>query len=244
MVTALRDTLNLFARRFALALQQSTRMRLGGAWAQPDEADPAALRASGAHLPGTGWIVGLAACLSFALLALALRGSPWGPATAAVGSTIVTLLMTGGRAESSLFAVAELWDEAPAGARGTMALVLLLLAKVMLLASLATISEASVMAALFAAHVVSLAAPPVLLQRLEGASDLRTWRIAALWSLVPLLLMIPAGGPAFLLLPLLASLLAGYGMLRFAQRTGSRQAVPASQPVCELAFYLGAALGA
>lgn len=243
-MAALRDTLNLFARRFALALQQSTRVRLGGAWGAAPEADPAALRASDAHLPGTGWIVGLAACFSFALVALALRGSPWAPATAAVGSILVTLLMTGARCESSLFRSAEQGDEGHASGRGTMALVLLLLAKVMLLASLATIAESRVMAALFAAHVVSRVAQPVIRQRLEGARELRTLRIAALWSAVPLLLMIPAGGPAFLLIALLASVLAGYAMLRFAQRSGSTDAVAASQPVCELAFYLGAAVGA
>jgi adenosylcobinamide-GDP ribazoletransferase len=244
-VTALRHALNLFARQFALALQQSTRVRLGGAWAPPAEADAAFLRASDAHLPGTGWIVGLAACLAFAVVALALRGSPWGPAAAAVGSMAVTLLMTGAHAEGALFrGVEHLEPGAAAAGRGTMALVLLLLGKATLLAALASASEGRVMAALFAGHVLSRLAPVVLAQRLAGGMDARTLRVAALWCLPPLLLLWPAGGPAFPALALLVAGLAGYAMARLAAAKRDGELVPASQPVCELGFYLGAAIGA
>ncbi|HVE54734.1 MAG TPA: hypothetical protein VNB23_15235, partial [Ramlibacter sp.] len=76
----MRDTLNLFARRFALALQSSTRVRT------PIEAPPGddLLQSSAGHIPGAGWLVGLAACLVFALTSLVLRGNPWEPLAAAV----------------------------------------------------------------------------------------------------------------------------------------------------------------
>lgn len=245
---AVRESLNLFARQFAFALQHSTRLRFREPWAPPPDADPDVPRASDAHLPGAGWIVGLAACLSFAVVALLLRGNPWGPAAAAIASLAATLLMTGAQAESALFRAA---DQAalptPAiegGGRGVMVLILMLMGKTALLAAMASVSEARVMAALFAGHVLSRLAPVVLSQRDPQARDPRVLRVAALWCLPPLLLMIAAGGAPFVVLALLGGVLACYALLRVANSPRGSQLVAGSQPLCELAFYLGASIGA
>ena len=247
-MAAVRESLTLFARQFALALQLSTRLRFGGAWAPPADADPDALRASDAHLPGAGWIVGLAGCLSFAVVALLLRGNPWGPAVAAIASIVATLLMTGAQAESALFRAADQVGLAtPAlgsSGRGVMALLLVLMGKIVLLAAIASVSEARVMAALFAGHVLSRLAPVVLSQRGPHAREPRVLQVAALWCLVPLLLMIAAGGAPFVVLALLGGALACYALLRSADSPRASEFVAASQPLCELAFYLGASIGA
>jgi adenosylcobinamide-GDP ribazoletransferase len=247
-VAALRDTLNLFARQFALALHNSTRVRLGGALAPPPDADAAAVRASDAHLPGTGWVVGMAACISFALIALLLRGSPWGPGVAAVASTLLTGVMTGARYESALFRAAERLPGATGGAGfGVIAFVLLFAAKISLLAAIASATEAGVLAALFAGHVVSRFAPLVATYWLGGGREPRSLRVGALWCAVPLLLMVAAAGVVFLGLALLAAAVVGYAVLRWWKKRAGDAASEdfgALQQVCEVAFYLGAAVGA
>lgn len=251
-MTALRDTLNLFARRFALALQTSTRVRASGALARPENPEADLLRASTAHLPGVGWLVGIAACLVFAIVSVLLRDNPFGPAVAAVASTIATVLLTGALHESALFRLAEGLERGLAGAASTagygpLALVLLLPAKFTLLAALAASSEAAVITALFAAHVTSRFAIVVTHWAGSATVDTRNLRVGALWCVVPLLLMVPAAGAAFLLWALAAGALACFAALRFLRaRPGAPEAQRegAVQQLTELAFYLGAAVAA
>lgn len=237
---ALRDTLNLFARSFVLALQTSTRVRPAG---EPAAAEPDLLQASVGHLPGAGWLVGLAACLVFALTSLLLRGNPWEELAAAIACTMATVVLTGALHESGLFRFAD-----RAGRRdglGPLALFLLLAAKLALLAAIAAAAEGRVITALFAAHVVSRFAPLVLAHWLDTSeAGLRTLRVGALWCVIPLLLMVPAGGAGFLVVPLLAAALAGFALVRLAPVTGesSGDRPGAVQQVCEVAFYLGAAI--
>jgi adenosylcobinamide-GDP ribazoletransferase len=251
-VTPLRDTLNLFARRFVLALQTSTRVRATGGLAPPAAPEADLLHASTAHVPGAGWLVGIAACLAFAVVSLALRDNPWGPAVAAVACTIATVILTGAIYEGALFRIAGSLEGQPAGAAaasgtGVLALVLLLPAKFALLAALASASEPAVMAALFAGHVVSRFALVVTHWAGSTDADTRSLRVGALWCVVPLLLMVPAGGLAFLLLPLAFGSLAAFGVLRFLR---SQPEAPAAerpgvvQQVAEVAFYFGAAIAA
>lgn len=239
----LRDTLNLFARRFALALQSSTRMRAGTA--QPESEEPPADPASTAHVPGVGWLVGIAACLVFALVSLLLRNNAWDPFVAAVACTTATLVLTGALHESAVFRFAGRVGNAADG-HGVMALVLLFAAKLSLLAALAGASESAVIAALFAAHVVSRFGLVVSEWAGSAGADTRNLRVGALWCVVPLALMVPAGGTAFLVVPLLMSALAGFGVLRFCRHRP--EAAPdrpgVVQQACEVAFYLGAALAA
>lgn len=242
---AIRDALNIFARQFSLALHHSTRVRLGGPLAPPEDADPDTLRASDAHLPGTGWIVGVAACLVFALVGLLLRASPWGAAAAAVVSTILTVVITGARHESAAFRAAERLGSGHGF--GVLAVVLLLAGKIVLLAAIASVSEAGVLAALFAAHVTSRLAPVVATRWLGDRQDVRALRIGALWCVVPLLLMFPASGWAFPLLAVLLAASISYGVLWLWERRfgpGAQEDAGALQQAWELAFYLGAAIGA
>jgi adenosylcobinamide-GDP ribazoletransferase len=242
----MRDNLNLFARRFVLALQTSTRVRpAGAATAAPPDAD--LLQASAGHVPGAGWLVGLAACLVFALTSILLRGNTWEALVAAVACTVATALLTGALNESGLFRTAERLGRRDAGI-GPLALFLLLAAKLALLAALAATAEAAVMATLFAGHVVSRFAPLVAAHWLDTSEPaLRNLRTGALWCVVPLLLMFAAGGVAFLVVPLLACALAGFAFVRLVAAPSDPVAgerAGALQQACEVAFYLGAALAA
>lgn len=239
-MTAWREHLDLFA----LALQRATVLRLPAG----TEADEASLRASEAHLPGTGWIVGIAAAMAFALLGVLLRASAWGAAVAAIGATAVTAALTQGKGETALFRAAErlhAGGATPSGS-GTLVLVLLLAAKFGLLAAIASLSEPGVLAVLFAAHVVSRLAPLLLARSLDGDVPARSVQIGAAWCLVPLAVLALVAGPGALAVGVVAATLACYGLWRLAHRQGGRaerDLLAAAQPVCEVAFYLGAAIG-
>lgn len=240
----LRASLDLFARNFALAVQRVTVLRS----ATPGADDPEARRASDAHLPGAGWIVGIAACLAFALLGVVLRGSPFNNLVAAVVATALAAALTRGRGETGLFRAVEGMQGLAAPGRsgaGTLVLVFLLAAKFSVLAALGSLSEAGVIATLFAAHAVSRLAPLLLARSLDGDVAPRSVQFAALWCLLPLLLMVPAAGVASLLVAVGAAALACYGMWRLARRQAEpadRDLLAGTQQVCEVAFYLGAAL--
>lgn len=237
----IRDTLNLFVRRFALALQNSTRLRAAGMAAPGPEADLE--RASHAHLPGVGALVGIAACLAFAVVSLAVGETLWTPLVAAVACTMATVALTGALHEGALVRVAE----ATGAGHGMLAAVLVLAAKFGLLAALADVSEPAVITALLAAHVVSRFMLVVAHWAASPDSDTRGLRVAALWCVVPLVLLVPAGGVDFLLLPLVFGGLACFAFLRWCRGRGDVPAADrpgAVQQVCELAFYFGAAIAA
>jgi len=248
-VNALRDSFALFQRDFALAVRRYTALPTPAA--APSE-EPRAPHALLLHLPGIGWLAGLVACLVFAVVSLVLLANPWSATVAAVATTLATVLLTGGLHERALHQAAE--NLAPAGSGaggssggGTLALVLVLAAKLALLAALAAASEAAVMAALFAAHVISRFVPVAIAHWTSPADvDGRALRTASLWTLVPLVLLAAAGGPALLLAPLLVAALAVYALLRFLRRRGAAfddRVAGAVQQVCEVAFYLGTLIG-
>lgn len=247
-MTALRTTFDLFVRDCALALARFTRLRPpqhAGA-ALPNRPD------SLAQAPGVGWLVGMTACLVFALVSVLLRGNPWSPAVAAVFSTLATVMLTGALHEGALFRTADRLDGAQPGAGGSalgvIASLLLIAGKLALLAALAAASEIAVMSALFAAHVVSRYLPLVVAHRLEPATLApRALGLSALWCVVPLLLMVPAGGMGFLGMALLLAAAAAFAMLHYVRRRGAPfddGVLGAVQQVCEAAFYLGAAIAA
>ncbi|MBC5785048.1 adenosylcobinamide-GDP ribazoletransferase [Ramlibacter sp. USB13] len=240
-MATLREHLDLFA----LALHRATVLRVG---TRPRH-DPESVRASDAHLPGAGWVVGLAACLVFALVGLALRSSPWGAAAAAVAAMVATATLTRGRGETGLFRTAErLQGLAAPGTSGAGALVLwlLLTGKLVLLAALASLSESAVMAALFAAQVLSRVAPLLLARSLDGDVPPRAIQVGLAWCVVPLVLLFVGAGLFALLFAVAAAVLACYGMWRLARlqaEPGDRDALAASQLACEVAIYLGTAIG-
>lgn len=270
---ALRDTLRRFLRHYLLAVQFFTRIPITGPLADWTGFSPEMLRASATHFPGVGWLVGMAACVVFAVLSLGLPDGPHTALAAAVGCTVATVLMTGAFHEDGLADVAdglggsperaralEIMKDSRIGAFGAIALVLALGSKVALLAVLAAASPAAVLTALLAAHTVSRFWPLVVIHTLphvghEGGSkskplaesmDRRSLQLAALWCIAPLAFMALAHGIAFVAVALAFSALACLGMRRwFARRlqgfTGD--CLGATQQVCEIAFYLGAAFG-
>ncbi|MDB5858881.1 MAG: cobalamin synthase-like protein [Ramlibacter sp.] len=242
----LRATFVLFLRRCLAATRAFTRIPIIGSLAEWAQLEPANTAASARHWPGVGVLAGMAACIVFALVSLPLPRGPLSPLVAAVAATIATALLTGGRHEESL-----------ARHAGTVALVLVLAAKLALLALLGLHSPAGVLAALVGAHAVSRlfalllawSLPPLpgqpadhpLLQQ----ADRSALAAAAAWCVLPLLLMWLAAGLQFTLIALVTGALA-FGLLRRRlQRQGGVgvDGIGAAQQICEAAIYLGAAFG-
>ena len=188
-----------FIREYLLAVQFFTRIPITGRLAEWVGFSPELLRASAAHFPGIGVLVGGVAAAVFALLQLLLPDTAFTPLVAAVFSTIATILLTGGFHEDGLADVAdglggsydreralEIMKDSRVGAFGAMALVLALLCKVALLALLGSaeaVSAAadaspftgwSVCAALWTGHIVSRGLPLVMIRRLPHVGDTAT----------------------------------------------------------------------
>lgn len=259
-------------RHFLLALQFFTRIPVTGRLADWVGFSPAMLRASAAHFPGIGWIAGALGAVAYAAVHAALTPSPFAPLAAAVLCCVATAWMTGGFHEDGLADVADglggsadkeraldIMKDSRLGAYGALALVLALLAKISLLAVLGSHSLLAAAAAVVVAHVVSRFWPLCLVRALPHVGDTarskskpladrisgRALATAGLWCVLPLALYALAQPPLALALGLLASLLAALWMARwFAQRlqgfTGD--CLGATQQICEIAFYLGAAI--
>lgn len=262
-----------FLRHYLLAVQSFTRLPVTGPLAHWAGSSSETTRASAAHYPGVGWLVGFVACAAFALLATALGDTTFAPLAAAVGCIMATLMLTGGAHEAGLARTADaLGGAAPAaraieimkdprvGSYGVLALALTLLSKVSLLAILATQSPTAVLGALLAAHVLSRFWPLLLARTLPWLGDAGTATprpladrldprglgIAAAWSAVALSIAWLAEGAAFALLALGAGGLVLLWMRRlFARRLQgfTDSALGATQQACEIATYLGAAIG-
>ena len=147
--------MNHFIREYLLAIQFFTRIPITGRLADWVGFSPEMLRASAAHFPGVGVVVGAVAAAVFALLQTLLPDTPFTPLVAAVFSTIATVLLTGGFHEDGLADVADglggslereraldIMKDSRVGAFGAMALVLVLLCKVALLALLGSLESA------------------------------------------------------------------------------------------------------
>lgn len=189
-----------FLRHYLLAVQFFTRLPVTGRLAEWVGYSPAMLRASAAHFPGIGWLVGAAAAGVYVLLLALLPPVPFAPLVAAALSTVATVLLTGGFHEDGLADVTdglggsserhralEIMKDSRVGAFGAMALVLALLCKVALMALLGSAesmapgaegipSEAPfngwlAAVALFAAHVVSRGLPLLLIRLLPHVGD-------------------------------------------------------------------------
>lgn len=188
-----------FIRHYLLAIQFFTRIPVTGRLADWVGYSPDMLRASAAHLPGVGVVVGGMAAAVFALLQLLLPDTPFTPLVAAVFSTIATVLVTGGFHEDGMADVAdglggsyhreralEIMKDSRVGAFGAMALVLVLLCKVALLALLGSVelldadeqpflfSGWYVCAALWTGHVISRGLPLVMIRLLPHVGDTAT----------------------------------------------------------------------
>ena len=158
-------------RHYLLALQFFTRMPVTGRLAEWVGFSPQMLRASAAHFPGVGWLVG---GVGAAVFVLALHGLPGtaGALAAALLSMAATVLLTGAFHEDGLADVAdglggasdrnralEIMKDSRIGAFGAIALVLALGLKTVLLASMAGQGAAALACGIAGAHVLSRLAP-------------------------------------------------------------------------------------
>ena len=261
-----------FLRHYLLAVQFFTRIPITGRLAHWVGYSPAMLRASAAHFPGVGWLIGAMVAGLSALLLIILPPSTYAPLVAAVLSTTLGVWVTGAFHEDGLADVADglggspereraliIMKDSRVGAFGVLAVVLMLLAKVSLLALIGSVSAVAVCLGLFAAHVVSRLLPLVLIRAMPHVGDMATSKskpladqisgdsliIACLWSAGALAPIYYVHDGMNLIAPVLAAVLALLWMWRLFWRrlqgfTGD--CLGATQQVCELAFYLGLAL--
>lgn len=261
-------------RHFLLALQFFTRVPVTGRLADWVGFSPAMLRASAAHFPGIGLLVGLLAAAVATALLLALPPGPLAACVAAVFSTLATVLFTGALHEDGLADVAdglggsqeraralEIMKDSRIGSFGALALGLALAAKLSLLALLGALDLRLLCAALVFAHVLSRAWPLLLVRWLPYVGDAAGVRAkpmadaisgaslaaAWLWTVLVALGIAAWQGPAFLLAPVLASALALAAMARLFRRRlqgFTGDCLGAAQQACEIACYLGIAVAA
>ena len=185
-----------FVRSYLLAVQFFTRIPITGPLADWVGYSPEALKASAAHFPGIGVLVGVVAAGVFCGVLALLPDAVFSPLIAAALSTVVTVLMTGGFHEDGLADVADglggsydreraldIMKDSRVGAFGAMALVLALLSKVALLALLGSLEGTPAdwedapftgwyaAGALLAGHTVSRTLPLLLVRWLPHVGD-------------------------------------------------------------------------
>ncbi|MBA4261839.1 MAG: adenosylcobinamide-GDP ribazoletransferase [Comamonadaceae bacterium] len=175
----------MFFRHFLLAIQFFTRIPVTGRLAVWVGFSPAMLRASAAHFPGVGWVVGGLSALVFWSLMSALPAQTAAPWVAAVLGTAFSVWLTGAFHEDGLADTAdglggavgreralEIMKDPRIGSYGALALVLAVLSKVALLALLAQAGGAWLAAlALFAGHVTSRLMPLFVIRTLAHVGD-------------------------------------------------------------------------
>ncbi len=259
-------------RHYLLALQFFTRIPVTGRVASWAGYSPEMLRASAAHFPGIGLLVGLLAAMVFAALMLLLPQNAATSFVAAALSTVFTVLLTGAFHEDGLADIAdglggsperaralEIMKDSRVGAYGAISIALALLTKIALLALLGSIDVLLAAAALVAAHVVSRFLPLLVVALLphvgdEATSkskpladriDVRSLGIAAFWLVVGLALASLELAPLEVMGAVFAAVLGWLWMWRlFARRLQgfTGDCLGATQQVTELAFYLGLAV--
>jgi adenosylcobinamide-GDP ribazoletransferase len=248
-------------RHYLLALQFFTRLPVTGRLAEWVGFSPQMLRASAAHFPGVGWLVGFVGATVFVLALQGLSGAA-GALAAALLSMVATVLLTGAFHEDGLADVAdglggsadrnralEIMKDSRIGAFGAIALVL---------ASLAGQGVQAVAGAIVGAHVLSRLAPLFLIRWLPyvgdaGASKAKPLAdaigggallVGVLWSVPALALVLVTQGSARTAAVVAACAVAALVMARMFRRrlrgfTGD--GLGATQQVCELAIYLALA---
>jgi adenosylcobinamide-GDP ribazoletransferase len=174
-----------FVRHYLLAVQFFTRIPITGHLAAWVGYSPEMLRASAAHFPGVGVLVGgLVAALTAVLLVFLPQTSPLSPLVAAVLGTVFSVMLTGAFHEDGLADIAdglggsqnreralEIMKDSRVGAFGAIAVALILLAKVTLLALIGDVNPEAMVVGIFAAHVVSRTFPLLIIRLLPHVGD-------------------------------------------------------------------------
>ena len=172
-------------RHYLLAVQFFTRIPVTGSLADWVGFSPAMLRASAAHFPGVGWLVGGLTASVFGALMVLLPSQSAAPWVAAALSTVFSVLLTGAFHEDGLADLADglggslereralnIMKDSRIGSFGALALVLALLSKVALLALIAQSAGLwPAVGALFAAHVTSRFLPLIVIRTLPHVGD-------------------------------------------------------------------------
>ncbi len=261
-----------FIRHYLIALQFFTRIPVTGRLASWVGFSPAMLRASAAHFPGVGWLIGGVSAALGALLLQRLPQQDLSALVVAVLVTVASVLLTGAFHEDGLADVADglggssernralmIMKDSRVGAFGALALVLVVASKVSLLALIGAIDGSALCWGLFLAHVASRTFPLFLIRAMRHVGDDAGSKskplaeqisgtnlaLAIAWLLVALALAHWRAPGLALLLPMVAATLAWLLMWRWFQRRlqgFTGDCLGATQQVCEVAFYLGLAL--
>ena len=261
-----------FVRHFLLALQFFTRIPVTGRVADWVGYSPAMLRASAAHFPAIGWLVGALTAVVFSALLHWLPPVPAAPWMAAVLSTVFSLLLTGAFHEDGLADLAdglgggftreralEIMKDSRIGTYGATALAMAFISKAGLLVVLAQLSPAVAAWSLFGAHVNSRLMPLFIIRLLPHVGDTPQSKSKPLAEAISnagvfagLLWWALAMGVLFQFGPdapwWAGSAGALLGMLLVAWRLQRRlqgftgDGLGAAQQLAELGFYLGVAL--
>lgn len=179
------ELLAQFIRHYLLAVQFFTRIPVTGKLAAWVGFSPAMLRASAAHFPGVGWLVGVASAAVLWGLVWALPEVPAASWVAAVLCTVFSAMLTGAFHEDGLADTADglggsmnreraldIMKDSRVGTYGALALVLIVLLKISLLTMLLQVAALPVaVAAVFGAHVVSRFLPLWIIRSLPHVGD-------------------------------------------------------------------------
>lgn len=256
-------------RHYLLALQFFTRIPVTGKLAAWVGYSPELLRASAAHFPGIGVLVGACTALCFWLMLQLLPQHSGSILIAAVFSTVMSAMLTGAFHEDGLADLAdglgghvsrekslEIMKDSRIGSYGAVALILALSMKLALLNLLGQLNWHCTLLAIFLAHVVSRCMPLFIIRSLAHVGDTPQSKskpladainmpalcLALIWCLSAFVL-VACLYPAWRWLGGLAgSLLVLVWMLNFLKRRlggFTGDALGATQQLSEIAFYLG-----
>jgi adenosylcobinamide-GDP ribazoletransferase len=174
-----------FIRHYLIALQFFTRIPITGKLANWVGYSPAMLKASAAHFPGIGWIIG---SISAAVFYFSFQALPQGASSSAwvaiFLSTVVSVMLTGAFHEDGLADLADglgghvsrersldIMKDSRIGTYGSVALILGFLGKFSLLSLCTQMDPWLTCIALFGAHVSSRFMPLFLIYTLPHVGD-------------------------------------------------------------------------
>lgn len=176
-----------FVRNVLIAVQFFTRIPISGGLGNWVGYSPARLKASAAHFPGVGWIVGAIGGAAFLIFYLLLPQRPSTVWLAAVICISVCVLLTGAFHEDGLADTAdglgggftrdralEIMKDSRIGTYGAIALVLSTTTRISILALLAEVDVTLAAIGFFGASVTSRFAPLVVIKSMPHVGDTPT----------------------------------------------------------------------